>query len=155
MSHRISFGAQSNYELVEAMEKLLFFGCKECEEKFTSESDLKIHQIIAHPSFKFACGKCDKQFISERSLNLHLKVVHQNKDLTFNCDKCDKTYTSKHGLKKHILSTHEEIRWKCDFNTCNVIFASLLLLLLLYCQCFAAQNTVETRSYRCDIIAIL
>ena len=54
------------------------FVCKECKEKFTSESDLKIHQNIAHPCFKFACEKCDKRFISEHSFNLHVKVVHSN-----------------------------------------------------------------------------
>ena len=45
------------------------FECKDCEEKLTNESDLKIHQNIAHPSFKFACEKCDKRFLSGRSLD--------------------------------------------------------------------------------------
>ena len=54
------------------------FDCKDCDEKFTCESHQKIHQNIAHYSFKFACGKCDKQFLSERSVNLHVKVTHSN-----------------------------------------------------------------------------
>ena len=31
------------------------FDWKRCEEKFESESDLKIHGNFAHPVFKFAC----------------------------------------------------------------------------------------------------
>ena len=54
------------------------FDCKDCNEKFTSESDLKIHRNIVHPSFKFACEQCDKRFLSERSVNMHVKVVHSN-----------------------------------------------------------------------------
>ena len=52
------------------------FNCKDCDKKFTSESDLKIHENIVHPTFKFACEKCYKQFLSEQSVNLHLKVMH-------------------------------------------------------------------------------
>ena len=52
--------------------------CKDCDKKLTSESDLKIHENIVHPIFKFTCDKCDKRFLFERSVNLHQKVVHSN-----------------------------------------------------------------------------
>ena len=50
--------------------------CKQCDDKFTCESDLKIHENIIHPSFKFACEKCDKRFLSESSFNLHSPYKH-------------------------------------------------------------------------------
>ena len=65
--------SKSNNETEEAT-----FDCKDCTEKFSSESDLKIHQNIVHPNFKFNCGKCDKRFISEHSFKLHQKVVHSS-----------------------------------------------------------------------------
>ena len=101
----------SNEEISEAT-----FDCKDCDEKFTNESDLKIHQNIAHPSFKYDCEKCDKRFLSERSLKMHLKVLHSNEkqessktnptisvklevlDLDLNknkCKKCAKVFSNK------------------------------------------------------------
>ena len=42
------------------LETLKTFDCKRCEEKFESESDLKIHGNFAHPVFKFAFEVCKK-----------------------------------------------------------------------------------------------
>ena len=44
--------------------------CKDCDKKFTSQSELKIHRNIVHPSFKFACENSEVRFLSESSLNL-------------------------------------------------------------------------------------
>ena len=54
------------------------FKCPDCTDEFPSESDLKCHQSMVHPFFKFACQKCDKQFLTERSCKLHVKMVHTN-----------------------------------------------------------------------------
>ena len=61
----------------EAFQSTNEIGCNDCDKKFTSQSDLKIHQNIAHPSFKFACEKCEVRFLSESSLNLHSKLPKQ------------------------------------------------------------------------------
>ena len=67
-------------KLIHAKSESNTIDCKDCEEKFTSESDLKIHQYIVHPFLKFACEKCDKRFISKHSFNLHQQVLQLNQD---------------------------------------------------------------------------
>ena len=61
--------------------------CKDCKGQVTRESDLKIHENIAHPKFNFHCDKCDKRFLSERSMNLHVQTMHSNskRDLKYKC----------------------------------------------------------------------
>ena len=88
--------------------------CNKCEEKFHHESELKIHENIAHPTFKFTCGKCGKQFITEHAYNLHLKLVHGNQKVFHKCDHCSNQYKDKSVLVRHQKATHQGLRFKCD-----------------------------------------
>ena len=120
------FGSQNNV-----------IACKECDKKFRSQSDLKIHRNIVHPSFKFACENCEVRCLSESSLNLHTKIVHSNQTILIKqelsdqstirynlksnanvihhrrklkCDQCSKSFSTKGNMKTHIQMFHEAIQ---------------------------------------------
>ena len=69
-------GLQVEAESKTIKEEVKSFECEKCDNIFKEESDLKIHQNIAHPNFKFTCEICQKRFLTNHSFSLHMKILH-------------------------------------------------------------------------------
>ena len=59
---------------------VVFYKCDECERCYTTEKQLKIHQLLHDPSRKFKCKYCTCRFAQQRYCNDHERKYH-NKNL--------------------------------------------------------------------------
>ena len=111
---------KTHMKLIHAKSESNTIDCKDCEEKFTSESDLKIHQYFVHPFLKFACEKCDKRFISKHSFNLHQQVLQLNQDEKQNSSETNiilvKQELRDHSPNRYNSEGHSKSTYLCKWN---------------------------------------
>ncbi|XP_075435437.1 uncharacterized protein LOC142472308 isoform X1 [Ascaphus truei] len=75
----------------------MLYNCSECQECFTSNSDLVRHQAIHKETL--SCSECGKQFSSKSALVTHQRI--HNGEKTFVCSDCGKCFTLKSSLIRH------------------------------------------------------
>ena len=66
---------EGQYETIE--DKVNSFNCPVCNQGFTSEEDMLVHQARNHP--KHECLLCNKTFKSSRELDKHITMRHEYK----------------------------------------------------------------------------
>lgn len=106
------------------------YGCRFCDEIFTSFDHYKIHLRSAHNDQRFICKTCGKLFKLRGSLLVHERVVHNpNGQGTFHCSICNRKFNNKyrrdiheksHGAKDEFHPTVGEkltcVKCNLDFN---------------------------------------
>lgn len=88
------------------------FSCSECEEKFGTESRLKIHQRVHTGENIFVCDECGKSYNRGDTLVKHKRLHTGKKD--YGCDICKMTFLHKSTMKTHILRHAGVKLFACD-----------------------------------------
>ncbi len=120
--------------------------CKDCQENFSSPSDLRLHLRSAHrhrhpagnsrkkEAESHLCDACGGAFASQQSLAVHRFRKHgmgQGKE----CPLCTKKFLDNCNLMKHVSTVHEGRK---DFlcGTCGSSFAYKVGLWRVSCVCY-------------------
>ena len=98
--------------------------CTECDEKFTSKSNLDIHVKKHNTQSILECKECKHAFTTEKNLKHHFSTVHRNiapdhsreegAKCKHNCDKCENTYETAQELKNPSSSHSNSVPIKCQ-----------------------------------------
>ncbi|XP_068082038.1 zinc finger protein 341-like [Anabrus simplex] len=93
--------------------------CHICCKKFTSLTDLGVHQDC-HDQMKvkegtkyFLCTKCKRKFTSSKGLEHHLSTTDHN----YPCPNCGKVFTCERYLRRHLPTHGAPEAYKCP--VCN------------------------------------
>ena len=121
--------------------------CNQCDEKFDSKKELKLHIASVHDGKKlYQCSFCLAYFsgtAAVHKMKLHMMSVHEFEKLLeckprellkmnlvhiigkrHSCNKCNEKFDTKRDLKVHCLSVHEGKKfYKCSF--CEACFIGL------------------------------
>eukprot|EP00094_Tigriopus_californicus_P003224 TCALIF_03103-PA protein Name:"Similar to Zfp2 Zinc finger protein 2 (Mus musculus)" AED:0.14 eAED:0.14 QI:0/0.83/0.71/0.85/0.83/0.85/7/943/793 len=105
------------------------YGCRFCDEIFTSFDNYKIHLRSAHNDQRFICKTCGKLFKLRGSLLVHERVVHNpNGQGTFHCSICNRKFNNKYRRDIHEKSHgatdefHPTVGEKLTCVKCNLDF---------------------------------
>jgi uncharacterized Zn-finger protein len=82
------------------------FLCDECDIKFNSMSQLKIHHKQHRGEITYKCEVCDQLFLHEYLLKRH-KVVHTDKK-PYKCKLCNAEFGWTSSIRQHILRAHKD-----------------------------------------------
>ena len=87
------------------------FRCDECEETFTTLTNLGKHRKSHQPSiWSYPCDDCEKVFNEEWKLNAHAK-----KHTKYRCEICEKTFKYEDAKAKHNKIVHENMKLYCHY----------------------------------------
>ena len=91
--------------------------CKECNELFRSDKDLKIHNSKLHSIELHQCLPCKLIFPNKTGKEVHIKKKH-NKNKKYECDVCSKVFTSQSDVLTHMQNKHagdetNRSQWEC------------------------------------------
>lgn len=101
------------------------FDCKKCQQRFSCQSLLKIHQqrltcrprkLKAAPPAekKLSCSKCDFKTAHQFSLNQHMNLIHLNIRKAWKCDLCpDTVFSNRTSFNQHAFTVHNKSHVKC------------------------------------------
>ena len=103
-SDKLGMEDQDSASNIDSTSKINAMSCKECDEMFKSESDLKAHLRIYHV-FKetatvikcVACDQCEYKDDDKLNLKQHMKEYHE-----VQCDECNETFAGLRKLKNHM-----------------------------------------------------
>lgn len=76
------------------------YQCCQCDEKFSSSEDLKIH-MQCHVEISFECKFCSEIFYDSNPYKVHMKNTHQI-TRPFRCCKCDRHFPTFVNLRDHL-----------------------------------------------------
>lgn len=80
------------------------FKCKECEEVYKTEQQLKLHIENIHITTpKPKCADCNITFPNSIGFDVHMQKKHQKR---FQCHICKDTFSIKNQLKNHMTRKH-------------------------------------------------
>lgn len=82
------------------------FKCDECDIKFNSMSQLKIHLKQHRGETTYKCEICDQLFLHEYLLKRH-KVVHTDKK-PYKCKICNAEFGWTSSIRQHIFKAHKD-----------------------------------------------
>lgn len=80
------------------------YGCKICNNSFSSPIQSTIHYVTCHRLLP--CSKCLLLFLSRRDLDEHNKHQHSNDDT--NCSQCPMTLELDRSLVDHLHDVHQK-----------------------------------------------
>nr|CAB3267989.1 zinc finger protein 317-like [Phallusia mammillata] len=82
--------------------------CSICEEKFSSNRELQIHELSHTGQKPFTCNDCGKQFVKESKLEIHRRIHDRHRDMgpTHVCDVCGLKFITQWLLNKHTAKEH-------------------------------------------------
>ena len=77
------------------------FKCSQCDEVFTTSSNLQTHMRVHNRDKPFKCTLCHKAFVQGSNLASHIRGVHDG-EKPFKCTLCDKAFTKSSNLAFHM-----------------------------------------------------
>ncbi|RVE41579.1 hypothetical protein evm_013772 [Chilo suppressalis] len=89
------------------------YNCSICDKRFTTRSNLSLHEKIHTGEKPYKCNVCDKKFNRNSSLSLHEKIHTGEKP--YKCNVCDKRFTVSNDLSRHQILHTGEKPYKCNF----------------------------------------
>lgn len=89
-----------------APEEPLSLNCTDCDETFSTVSELRTHKKDIHGKTekKFQCTVCDLICPNKSKLKTHTEEVHEKRKVP--CPQCQKMF-SKGGLRNHVKYYHD------------------------------------------------
>ncbi|KAM6166327.1 zinc finger protein 597 [Erethizon dorsatum] len=88
------------------------YKCPECDQSFSDNSYLFLHQKIHSGEKKYKCGDCGKSFNHRTNLRTH-KRIHTG-EKPYKCTKCGATFRQQSHLSRHMKSHIKEKPYTCD-----------------------------------------
>ena len=88
------------------------YPCDQCDQLFTTQSNLNTHVQSAHEGVKYTRNQCDKQYAERSNLTKHIQKQH--KGVKYACNQCDYQATRQFNLTTHIQSIHEGVKYPCN-----------------------------------------
>ena len=100
--------------------------CPDCEQIFTREENMKMHQKTHHRCMPkvFKCDICRKTFTQVGTLRRHEVQIHA-KPRRQKCPDCPATYARMEKLKQHIRSGKHLLEYYCKCCRKKIIFKSV------------------------------
>ena len=112
------------------------YKCEKCQQKFSCESLLKIHnqRLTCRPRKNksagkkviektFACPHCDFRTAHQYSLTQHVNLIHLNIRKTWKCSHCENTeFSNRISLNHHMFNVHNLSHIRCP--DCDQAFSS-------------------------------
>lgn len=132
----------TEHMLADHPDKVKWYKCEYCDERFTSHSQMNIHLHTEHPEEclqAMACDICGRVCRNRAAVLLHRRTHNADKD--FVCDTCGKGFTRKTNLEFHLRTHTGERPFQCD--QCPKSFAHVSGL-----NCHRRTHTKE-RPYQC------
>ncbi|XP_008069322.1 zinc finger protein 597 [Carlito syrichta] len=87
------------------------FKCTECDQSFSDNSYLVLHQKIHSREKKYKCGDCGKIFNHRANLRTHRRIHTGEKP--YKCTKCDASFRQHSHLSRHMNSHIKEKPYTC------------------------------------------
>ena len=103
--------SENNLEVHKSKEHEVVFKCKLCEDEFSTESELLLHEELDHRRSRFTCNECEKIFPSNSRLQNHKQHVHAVSTHCV-CDYCGFKCDTLKDLDLHIENTHAAFKNK-------------------------------------------
>ncbi|XP_005391403.1 PREDICTED: zinc finger protein 597 isoform X2 [Chinchilla lanigera] len=88
------------------------YKCPECDQCFSDNLYLVLHQKIHSREKKYKCGDCGKSFNYKANLSTH-KRIHTG-EKPYKCTKCEATFRQQSHLSRHMNSHVKEKPYMCD-----------------------------------------
>ena len=111
------------------------YKCEKCNQKFSCESLLKIHnqRLSCRPrKYKtvdrvlkksLSCPHCEFKTAHQFSLSQHINLIHLNIRKTFKCSHCkDTEFTNRISLTQHMQKVHNISHFRCP--DCDQLLAN-------------------------------
>lgn len=86
--------------------------CKECDNSFTTPSDLQAHLLTHTAPNLHACNQCDESFDQSSNLEMHKKLAHEGHLSKSVCFECGIIFTTPDNLRAHLLTHSGEKSFK-------------------------------------------
>ena len=87
------------------------YSCSECEEKFTDENDLIIHERTHTGEKLYSCSECEENFTDENDLIMHERT--HTGDRPYSCSDCDEKFAVESDLTKHERTHTSDKPYSC------------------------------------------
>ncbi|KAM5227350.1 zinc finger protein 597 [Ctenodactylus gundi] len=88
------------------------YNCPECDQNFSDNSYLLLHQKIHLREKKYKCGDCGKIFSNRANLRTHRRIHAGEKP--FKCTQCDASFRQQSHLSRHMHSHGKEKPYTCS-----------------------------------------
>ena len=104
----LKFHTQNNHLKISQKEEKGRFICNICENSYSQEGSLRLHQKVKHNSGRqrLKCDFCELSYARVDSLREHIMIKHE-KTAKFWCESCDFKTMRPAKLRKHIIDVHE------------------------------------------------
>ena len=114
------------------------FSCNDCDQTYTTMSNLKKHISSVHEGIRYCCPFCKKEFTRKSMLNIHVR------------DRCKATFGHKQGLNGNIIS-YPEGKKKFQCFSCHKLFLHLQSLSIHNINCHLKTGNVSKKYIVCNI----
>ena len=98
--------------------------CQQCESRYGSRFQLKVHQDGKHNGIVYKCNICENVYTTKVILRNHIKRTHVLKD--YKCNQCNFETKTKDRLLMHQTTVHGLPEYKC--NHCIKKFTTIINL---------------------------